>query len=376
MRFTNKIKNKSKVIYIVLILASLFLGLAMTGLSNQNTISENQFTEMVLQANGIAETISDYFILIKPIMNTMLEYNNINGLKNFIIYVFESVVCYIVVLWFISKIYLKGAIGSTINSKKNYKNKLENISLNDFKKSGIKKAYLIKELKTIIRTPIFFIQCLIIPIIYPLAVIVLLFILVNFANNFTNIWESLSQQTVEPLGYVIFLIVGQVFYMMNFSSIIAISRDSKNSIIYKYMPIELNKQFKYKITLGTFTNLIAGILISVFYYLCTHNLIWTIFIFIELLLLNIIGEKFKLLIDLNRPQINWNSEYTMMKQNTNVMYVLFYSLIVIGLLLSLSRIVNNILVACLVISLILFVINMILTFYINKNERKLFKKIY
>ena len=107
-----------------------------------------------------------------------------------------------------------------------------------------------------------------------------------------------------------------------------------------------------------------------------HNIFATILIAIELVILNIIGEKFKLLTDLRKPQIDWNSEYTMMKQNTNVMYILFYTLLVVGILLGISVIINQteiFLIATIVIS---GIINISINRYINKNDRKIFAKLY
>ena len=51
-------------------------------------------------------------------------------------------------------------------------------------------------------------------------------------------------------------------------------------------------------------------------------------VFFELSLINLIGEKLKLIIDLNKPKLKWEGEYTMMKQNTNIMYELFYTFVV------------------------------------------------
>lgn len=164
--------------------------------------------------------------------------------------------------------------------------------------------------------------------------------------------------------------------MMNFSSIIAVSRESKNAIHTKYIPINLNKQFKLKTILGIILNILAWALVTIFYYICTKNKVTTILIFVELLLINIIGEKFKLLVDLKNPQINWNSEYTMMKQNTNVMYILFYTLIVIGALLLISKISNIIEIFLTIIIVISVIINAIINTYINKKETKIFEKLY
>ena len=77
MRFTNLIKNKSKSMYITIILTSIIVG-CVIGLLNYNSgVSTSGFQDAVLVANGLAESISNFFILIKPIMNTLLNYNYI-----------------------------------------------------------------------------------------------------------------------------------------------------------------------------------------------------------------------------------------------------------------------------------------------------------
>ena len=85
MRFTNKIKNKSKVIYITLILTTLIVGIITSSFNSQQDFSVSAVKNVILKANGVAETIADSFILIKPIMNTLLNYDNVEGLKNLII---------------------------------------------------------------------------------------------------------------------------------------------------------------------------------------------------------------------------------------------------------------------------------------------------
>lgn len=109
MRFTNLIKNKSKSMYITIILTVLIVTL-ITGLFNSNSrMSVSRFENIILAANGLAESIANYFVLIKPIMNTLLNYDNINGILNLGIYVLESFVAYYIILFLMSKIYLKGA---------------------------------------------------------------------------------------------------------------------------------------------------------------------------------------------------------------------------------------------------------------------------
>ena len=377
MRFTNKIKNKSKVIYIKLILTTLIVSMITSSFNSQQNFSVSAIKNVILKANGVAETIADYFILIKPIMNTLLNYDNISGLQNLIIYIIENIICYFVIIWFMSKIYLKGAIGATINSKKNTKKEDSELTLKDFKKKNKYRTYILKEFKTILRTPIFFIECIIVPTLYPFFIFFTIIAMTEFASFVgLDLWEKIRNIAVEPLGLAITLGVGQIFYMMNFTSIISISRESKNAMITKYIPIDLKKQFNLKIYLGTLFNMVAAVLVTVFYYMCTKNLAVSIVIFIMLYLINRMGEKLKILIDLNKPQLVWDTEYTMMKQNTNVMYELFYSLIVAGIFYLISLVFADSNMFLFAVFIVLAIINIGYNIYIKKNITKLFKKVY
>ena len=272
---------------------------------------------------------------------------------------------------------MKGAIGATINSKKNTKSRDAELTIKDFKKKNKYRAYIAKELKTLVRTPIFCIECIIVPILYPFFIFFVIIGMTEFASFVgLDLWGKIRNVAVEPFGLAITLAVGQIFYMMNFTSIIAISRESQNAMITKFIPITLKKQFDLKIFLGMTFNMIASVLVTVFYYMCTNDWLVTIIIFVMLYLINRMGEKFKLLIDLHKPQLVWDTEYTMMKQNTNVMYELFYSLIVGGIFYLISLITPTSRIFLIVIFLILSIVNIINDIYIKKNIYRLFKKVF
>lgn len=375
MRFSNKLKNKAQVMYITIIVTAIIIDFLFTGFK-PISLSNYEFEKAILETNGVATIISNQFALLKPIMNTILNYNNIEGAKNLAIYILESLSIYIVGLFIISKVYLKGAIGTTINSKK-AKKENKKLTINDFKQEKANKSYLKKELRTILRTPIFCIQCIIIPLIYPLIILSVLIIAIILSKNMgVNITEKLLEIINTSSGQAIFLGVAQVFFMMNFCSIIGISKDSKTAILTKVLPMELNNQFDIKTKIGKRINLLSTIIVTFAYYYTVQNINASIIVFSILYLMNSIGENIKLLIDIKKPQINWNSEYTMMKQNTNVMNVLFYTLAVLMGLFVISKIIrkaNIFLVTLLIISLVAY---LAITNYINKNQNKIFRKIY
>ena len=377
MRFTNFIKNKNKVLYITMIISMFLMGFVTMIFSNNQTISVSGFRNIILKTNGLAESIADYFILIKPIMNTLLNYDNIDGLKNLILYYLESIICYFIIIFIISKIYLKGAIGTTINSDKNTKCEFKELNLKDFESKKISKTYIIKEWKTLLRTPIFCIECVIMPLLYPICILAIVLFLMQFAKLVgLDLIESFKSIVNSSLGISIFLIVGQVFYMLNFSSIIAISRDSNNAILIKFLPIDLYKQFKIKIRIGILINTLASLIVSIAFLIFTKKLLFTFIIFLSLCFIKDKKEKCKLLIDLQNPQMNWNSEYTMMKQNTNIMYELFYTFFISGCIFVISKIIIRSSIFLFTIFVITFLINFILSKYIDKKKAKLFKKIY
>lgn len=374
MRFTNIIKNKTEVMYIAIIASLIALDLLFTGFNHNINFSIVEFKETVFRMNGISEEIANRFVLIKPTMSTLLNYNNIVGLRNCILYILESIVTYIVGVFIISKVYLKGAIGTTINSQKENKAN-KKLTIEDFKKKDKKKAYLSKEIKVIARTPIFCIQCLIIPIIYPVTIMMVVSIAVVLSKLIgVDLVSDLMNKMNTSQMAMIFIAVGEVFFMMNFCSIIGISKESKSAILTKTIPIGFKTQFNLKTYLGKTMNLLSVLIITFAYFLATKNPVQTIVIFAILYFLDSIGEKIKLYIDSRKPQIDWDNEYAMMKQNTNIMNVLFKTLITLVILFLISKLIINQFAYLISILILSFIVNSFINNYISKN--KIFEKVY
>ena len=83
-----------------------------------------------------------------------------------------------------------------------------------------------------------------------------------------------------------------------------------------------------------------------------------------------------MIVDLNKPKLDWDTEYTMMKQNTNVMYELFYTLIVGILLFIISKILINKIIFLSILFLCLILVNIIINKFIKNKEYEVFGKIY
>ena len=377
MRFTNLIKNKSKVMYLTIIIAIIVLNILLFISGGQASIFDLFSKEVLETENGIGKEISNNFKLIVPIMDSLQHYNTLQGIKSLCLYILESIFIYAVSILIISPIYLKGAIGTIINGSKKIKKEKTELELKDFKKNSYKKAYIYKEFKVIKRAPIFFIQCIIMPLVLSISI---LFIFIAFISATKNIGIDVFYQIrkLTSFSWIAggFLAVNQIMYMLNFTSIIAISKEERASIITKYIPIKLSRQLNLKLFIGKVINVISSIIIVSLYYVCTNNILNSIFILLISIGLNSLGEKVKILIDLKNPRIKWDSEYAMMKQNTNVMYELFYTMIIILISILLGFVITNIKIYFSILLIAVLIVNIRLNRYIFKNDIKVFEYIF
>ena len=379
MRFTNIIKDKNKVMYISIIVGfiilDLIIGIASTNISMENA-AEN-LRGQVLELNGVANALANSFVLIKTIMNSIQNYNNVSGFLNIGLYTIVSLAFYAISILIISPIYLKGAVGTTLNGERAKAATNSELSIADFKETGRKKSYILKEYKMMSRSPIFFIQCIFLPIIYPLAIFVTVIGFVGLASLLgVNLAEKLNAQINSGIGQAIFISVAQIFFMMNFASIIAVSKDGIGAIRSKVLPISFERQFKFKTWIGRTANIFSGLLVISVYYLLTKSFLQTLIVLAILISQNRLGENLKLLVDLKNPQITWESEYTMMKQNSNVMYILFYSLVFVGLFFLLGKIIGNAIIYINVIMWISIIANLYIDDFIRKRQNRLFEKVF
>lgn len=374
MRFTNLMKNKTKAMYVAIVLAIFVVGIFTPG--GDFKFSTSGLESSVFQTNGLAEGIAKQSIFVKNIMETLTKYKTVDGFKQLLLYVGITVITYVVGLIIIQSVYLKGAIGTTINSRKEELEKKE-LDINDFKEEKKHKSYLKKELKILKRTPIFFIQCLIIPIMYPLTIF-LVFVGAVVLSNMVglDIIKNFKGVINTSRGQAVFMGVADVFFMMNFCSIIGFSKDSKSAILAKTIPLGLYKQFTLRTVIGKTVNMFSGFIITFAYLYATKNVFMTAIVLIILLLMDGLGEKVKLLIDLIKPKINWDNEYTMMKEHTNVMYVLFYTLAMLVLLFVISLVIKTTTPYLFTILMIYVVSNIVCNKLIKKNKNRIFSKIY
>ena len=387
MKLSKFIKNKDVFqviitlifIFIIFILEFQIGTNVINKIDNNLNIESEQVTNSFNNFNNKLKNNNKYFLIINPTVNILIDANVLSLILNLIKIIFINLLFLILFILIGKKYYLKNILKNNNNFylKKINNNKIEKKS----KKIKVNKSYIKKEFKILFKNPTFFMQCIFPTLILTISMILIM--IIGLPNVKAILTSDLLGEEIEfsvDLS-VICLILGiiQFIFTMSNISISAISREGKNAILMKFIPVDYYKQFIYKTIPQIFLNNILIIIILIltklifpgfqFIYLCN--------IFILANLLNIINSKLMVLIDLLKPNLNWNADYEAIKNNNNKLYQYVLTIIIILLLIYINKIFTdiNLNFACILISIILVIFIFVINKIIKLNIKKLFSKI-
>lgn len=358
---------------LIIIIVAIAISVVMTNVES-TTISEEQLLQMMSQANGMIDMIKGYFPTLDYSINAVLSDNIFTSLLEFFKIIGISVAAYIVYALLSQKIYFKGLIGNLYSGdihKKQKKIKLKR------KKQGLLKTYVGKEFKTLLRNPVYLAQCIVPVIIFPILSIILVVIsmekeaILEMINGFRNL-----EVTGTTLLYILGII--QIFSMVVYVSVTAISRDGKNAVFIKYIPIPLYKQYIYKIIPNIIINFFPILFVlAIAKYLMNISLFDLFIIFIIALIINVAESFLLLIVDLKRPKIQWDSEYAVVKQNINLLFPILLTIIAIVLLIIYEDLIDEITIygVFAIIAAIYLLITIVTNIYLYKRQNELANKI-
>lgn len=339
--------------------------------------NEEQAKEIVLEFITNIKNVGKSLLIINPSIDLLLEKNILIKLFSFFKIILLNLLFIIIFMSFGKITYLKDILNNYIS---NLENKIKKINWNKkCKKKTIKYSYIKKEILNIIKNPYFILQG-----VYPIItlMIVMMIIVIVFNPNIQAFMESeLLETSINDFNItlniiIIFLVVIQIVFTLNSLSITAISREGKNIDIIKYLPISIYKQIIYKGMPQIFINLfvIFAVIFMIKFLIPTFDIIYLIFILINGIILSIINSYLMIIIDLKKPNLNWNSEFEVMKQNKNKIYQYVLTILIILLLVYFLKIFDtiNIILANILIIFILMIISIIILFILkNKSEKYL-----
>lgn len=388
MQLSKIIKNKDVFQFIITMLMvgiiTIFEATAINQIfSNVEQIEQIQAGEAINLIEVIDNkivNINDYLITLNPSVKILIGKNILNNIFELLKISLINIIAFIIFIFIGKRLYLKNILKNI--QKVNISKTKRKDAKHKYKKINKNKAYIKNEFRELIKTPAFFMQC-VFPIIA--IVIVLAVIVISMYPSFVAIMqdEEVSEQ-MEKLTFdmsivATIIILAQIVFTFSNLSITTISRKGKNAFFIKYIPIPLYKQFLYlNIPQVTLNILVSIVVLGVTKYLVQEiSILNLLLLFIIITLLNILNSFLMLIVDLNKPNLEWDNETDAIKQNQNKLYQYVLTIFLILILVYFAQVFEkiNLYLALAILIGILFIILFFINLIINKKEKKLFKKI-
>ncbi len=372
MQLFKKLKNENIVqLLIMLSLTICLMGFVFFIINHNLAIINN--TENIEIINENLTEINQYFIITNPIIELLTEKNWINNIINILKIIFIEGILFGIIYLLGKKLYYNNLLNIYIKNTKKIQKKYEYI------KTKKEKSYFKNEVRKLFRNSTYFSQ-----VIYNfINIIIISLVLISVITPMLVQETHIEDYEINSLKIQIFsavLIAIQVIATFNNLAITAISKEGREAVFMKYIPLPLYKQFKIKVIPQIVLNTIMIISVLVVIRLNVPQIsIWYYIIaFITAFILNIIYSILLLLLDCKNPNLNWINQESVVKGGNNKIYKYFITIIFVLIIFYFSSIFEkmNFAISVILINLILIICLIILMKYIKKNINKIFNKIY
>ena len=184
---------------------------------------------------------------------------------------------------------------------------------------GLFSAFLLKELRMLFRTPVYFMNCVLTALLMPVLLVII--IVSAFSELGTQIALPITLGYIPDLWAVTLLIAfaaGGFMGGINMISSTSVSREGTNAFFMKYVPVPVQTQVMAKAGCGILISAVCTWLMLIPLHVVLAYPLWLDALFILGSLLSIIMTNlFGVLIDLIRPKLIWEQEASAVKQNFN-----------------------------------------------------------
>jgi len=322
MRFTNLSKYKDTV-KILGGMIGVFIGVG-TNIVMQNvmgTMSQEQMMDLIQRGdNSLVILTSGIFPTARWGAQAMIRYGEPSGLFSILLYAGFSVIIYLLILWLGQLLYLRGVMGlSETGSTRNKSNRLE--LEKEAVKGSVIGTYALIELKLLFRTPIYFINCVMINFLWPVFIVLPLIFQPAEVNIIHELGNILNKPGTEGMILAGSFAAALFLSATNGTTSTSISREGQQLFVKKYLPINYKQQLTAKILPGFILGYVSVLIMVLFAIFMFKLPLWLGLLILAVGWLPVLFTCFTgLLIDIYNPKLDWDSEQKAVKQNINVLY--------------------------------------------------------
>lgn len=269
-----------------------------------------------LGKNALIDKLSNFFITAKIGTYATVGDTPSKVLINIVLFILVNICAVIIFALVADKFYFNGAVGASesYGSRKKLKEEVFEKSLAE--KSPLR-AWIVKELIILVRTPAYLLNCVSTIVIIPIVLVMPILAEGSFGTEVSIIRNFLSDSSNFTIA------IGAAFGIILFISATnptastSVSREGDNLYISKFLPVSYLNQLVAKIISSMIINGILILIIAVVMVLVgvpvTLVLLTVILAILELYFMAAVG----VLIDLSSPKLIWDDEQKAVKQNFN-----------------------------------------------------------
>ncbi|GGP09505.1 ABC transporter permease [Oceanobacillus neutriphilus] len=314
MRYVNIAKNKdrSKIFMGAGSLIFVILVNVLVRLNLDDAALMSAFTAYIQEQEGLLKMITTIFPPAYFGALSLHFANSWQGLLAIVALLAIFIITALLFIWAGQRFYLKGVRGMSSGSKGNLS---EKASHKLTKQRSILKTYIRKEIKIIIRTPAFLMQCVVQPLFFPVFITVILFL------DLGEGLSSLGSVTPEKNLFLILFMLSIVMLSINATAFTAISREGPSRKLNLFLPIPFHHLIFAKLLVAYLIPLIPFILITfigIYVNIPIHILIGWIGIS---LLYNCLAVIINFLIDVYSPKLHWTDEQELFKGRFTPLFI-------------------------------------------------------
>lgn len=313
MRFVPFFKNRDRFNMIAGIL-SIVLAFGFSFAMNSGTIGDDPNALITMLVQGHNSMIS-LFSKIFPAIPFAAEALISSDVLQLVFYILITCAALVVLVILGKWLYFKGAIGfsETKSSRKE-------LSAKDFERVSRHSkvhTYLIKELRLLVRTPVYALNCIGMCLLMPIMMLIIF--MTADADVLLQQLPDITPYLDGMLPYAILagMASGFLFSNLNMISSTAISREGTNISFMKYIPMPLKQQLQAKVLSGILMSIISMLLtmICIYFLLPIFPISWYFAAAAASIITIVLGNYASLALDILHPKLVWEQEAAAVKQN-------------------------------------------------------------
>ena len=330
MRFTRVFKNKNVIMAVNGILG-MALALGFNYIIQSASGSDPEVLYKMVESKAAAfRNFGSYYPPLKLVGYILSEPTSVLSFLYILLLVAFCSALPALVIGFMSKLYTESLIGFNEKSIK----KLEAKQVSSFLHKNIKKsspfmAYVKREFRMMNRTPVYLLNGPFSIIFMPILLIV---ISIAKGLNLNNIPPNIIDFMQGNAGFVVTgLAAGFLGSMTNIADT-ALSRDAKFIPFIKSLPVDIAVYMYAKLAHAMIFALFAIVIgVSFAGFIFKFGLIHIVLSSLVALCFSALVNLVSLFLDTAHPKLHWDNPVAAMKQNTNVLFIMFFNMIILAL---------------------------------------------